>query len=67
MHTVKRPVEETDTLSVKDVQVIMNIGQNMAYNLIHSGQFPVHIVGRKYRVPKEPFYAWLNQSSAADH
>ena len=28
----KNAIEETDTLSVKDVQVIMNIGQNMAYN-----------------------------------
>ena len=36
MLTVKRPVEETDTLSVKNVEVIMNIGQNMAYNMVHS-------------------------------
>ena len=67
MLTEKRPVEDAGTLSVKDVQAIMSIGQNTAYNLVHSGLFPVHMVGRKIRVPKEPFYAWLNQSSAADH
>lgn len=53
---------QMETLTIKEVKEIMKIGTNAAYNLIHSNAFPVIKVGNSYRIPKEPFYAWLSQS-----
>lgn len=50
-----------DTLTVKDVQNILNIGVNSAYALIHSKAFPVRKVGHSYRIPADSFFAWLNR------
>ncbi len=50
-----------DTLTVKDVKAALKIGTNAAYNLIHSREFPVIRIGNSYRIPKAPFYAWLNR------
>ena len=52
-----------ETLTVKEV----NIGTNSAYNLIHSKAFPVIKIGQSYRIPKGPFYAWLENPGAAKH
>ena len=54
-----------DILTVKDIQRILKIGTNTAYNLIHSKSFPVIKIGQSYRIPKESFYAWLDHSGAA--
>ncbi len=35
-----------DTLTVKEVQQILKIGTNSAYNLIHSKKFPVIKIGQ---------------------
>ncbi len=56
-----------DTLTVKEVQQILKIGTNSAYNLIHSKKFPVIKIGQSYRIPREPFYAWLSNPGAAVH
>jgi predicted DNA-binding transcriptional regulator AlpA len=47
-------------LTVKDVQKILQIGSNSAYNLMHSKIFPVIKIGHSFRIPAEPFYYWLN-------
>ena len=47
-------------LTVKDVQDILQIGTNSAYNLIHSKAFPVVKIGHSYRIPTEPFHRWLD-------
>lgn len=54
------------TLTVKEVQGILKIGTNAAYNLIHSKSFPVIRIGQSYRIPAEPFYAWLEHPDAAE-
>lgn len=54
-----------DTLTVKEIQQILKIGTNSAYNLIHSKAFPVIKIGQSYRVPREAFYAWMERPSAA--
>lgn len=54
--------ELREMLTIKEVKEVMKIGTNAAYNLVHSKSFPVIKVGHSYRIPKEPFYAWLNQS-----
>lgn len=56
-----------DTLTVKEMQEILKIGTNSAYNLIHSKVFPVIKIGQSYRIPKGPFYAWMENPSAANH
>lgn len=56
-----------DTLTVKEMQRILKIGTNSAYNLIHSKAFPVIKIGQSYRIPKESFYAWMEHPSAAKH
>ncbi|WP_409967648.1 helix-turn-helix domain-containing protein [Bengtsoniella intestinalis] len=50
-----------ETLTVKDVQQILNIGINGAYALIHSKAFPVRRIGNSYRIPRDSFFTWLNQ------
>lgn len=59
-------MQNTETLTVKEVQQILNIGASSAYALVRSNTFPVKKIGHSYRVPKAPFYAWLTlQTSAA--
>lgn len=55
--------QNVETLTVKEVQQLLNIGSNSAYALIRTGVFPVKKLGHSYRVPKESFYAWLNLQS----
>lgn len=54
-----------EILTVKEVQQILKIGTNAAYNLIHSKSFPVIKVGQSYRIPAASFYAWLEGAGAA--
>lgn len=54
-----------DTLTVKEVQEILKIGTNSAYNLIHSKAFPVIKIGQSYRIPRTSFYAWMENPCAA--
>lgn len=49
-------------LKVKDIKSILQIGRVQAYDLIHSGEFPVKKIGNTYRIPKEPFVAWLHNN-----
>lgn len=53
-----------ETLTVKEIKAILKIGTNSAYNLIHSKVFPSVRVGHSYRIPKDTFYEWLNNSHA---
>lgn len=54
-------------LTVEEMRQILKIGTNSAYNLIHSGAFPVIRIGQTYRIPAEPFYAWLGNPGVAVH
>lgn len=56
-----------EILTVGELRQILKISTNTAYNLIHSGSFPVIKIGRTYRIPAEPFYAWLENPSAVVH
>lgn len=56
-----------DILTVKQIQEILKIGTNTAYNLIHSQAFPVIKIGQCYRIPAAPFYAWLENSGVAKY
>lgn len=56
-----------EILTVEEMRQILKIGTNSAYNLIHSGAFPVIKIGQTYRIPTGPFYAWLANPGAAVH
>ena len=56
-----------EILTVEEMRQVLKIGTNAAYNLIHSGAFPVIKIGQTYRIPAGPFYAWMENPSAVVH
>ncbi len=54
-------------LTVGEMRQILKISSNSAYNLIHSGAFPVIKIGQIYRIPAEPFYAWMENPHVTPH
>jgi excisionase family DNA binding protein len=51
--------EESQVYTVKDIQAILDISRNTAYELVKSRAFPVIKLGDTYRVSKEAFNKWL--------
>ncbi|WP_241236303.1 helix-turn-helix domain-containing protein [Brevibacillus marinus] len=48
-----------DILTPKDIQKILGVSKNQAYELMHSGQFQVIKIGQRYRILKSVFVEWL--------
>ncbi|TKI59258.1 helix-turn-helix domain-containing protein [Brevibacillus antibioticus] len=48
-----------DVLTPKDIQKILGISVNHAYELVNSGQFHVVRIGRLFRISKTVFLRWL--------
>lgn len=46
--------------TVEEIQIMLGIGKNQAYDLVKSGVFPVRKIGSKYLIPKAGFNNWLN-------
>lgn len=47
-------------LTVSDLQKVLNIGRNSAYELIYQKNFPILRLGeRKIRIPKDKFIEWI--------
>jgi hypothetical protein len=62
VHTVKA-LKQTEVLTVKQIQAIMQCGREKAYELVHSGRFPVKYLGTKdFRIPTDGFFSWLSTS-----
>lgn len=38
---------------------LLNIGKANAYELVHRHDFPVIKIGRKYVIPRDAFYSWV--------
>lgn len=55
----------TEVYTVKDIQSILNISRNTAYELVEKSPFPIKRIGYAIRIPKEPFHRWLNTDSQA--
>lgn len=58
---------EIKTYTVEDIQNMLGIGRSRAYTFISEvykkkGPFRVLRIGNLYKIPKEPFDAWLNGS-----
>ncbi|MFF2907693.1 helix-turn-helix domain-containing protein [Paenibacillus sp. NPDC057934] len=52
-----------DVMQVKDIQSILGIGTNQAYNLVKSGVFHHIHIGNRILIPKPGFIAWLEGES----
>lgn len=56
-------------LSIAEISALLDIGKNQAYNIIQQAYlnpdkfFPVFKIGNSYKIPKQPFYKWLNNSN----
>lgn len=49
-----------EVLTPKDVQEILGIGRRQTYELLADPPFHVVRIGRLFKIPKDPFYKWLN-------
>ena len=49
-------------LEAKDIQEILKIGKNGAYQLMASDSFPSIKIGRKWLVSEEAFKEWLKDN-----
>lgn len=47
--------------TISEVQELLNIGKNTAYDFIKKAPFPVIKIGTTYRIPKDGFDRWLQQ------
>ena len=48
-------------LTVSDLQEILNIGRNSAYELLRDGRIAAFRVGKKWRIPKQSVIDFLSQ------
>ena len=48
-------------LTVSDLQEILNIGRNYAYELLRDGRIAAFRVGKKWRIPKQSVIDFLSQ------
>ncbi len=52
--------QEKIVYTVAEIQKLLGIGKNQAYELVNSGAFPVKTVGKKLIISKVGFQNWLN-------
>ena len=48
-------------LTVKDIQNILKISQDMAYKIVNTDGFPSIKIGRTIRIPEEEFEKWVKK------
>ena len=61
--TVKKNSTEKRCYTVDDLMSILCVGRKAIYSLIHRKAFPAIRIGSiGYRIPRESFDAWMNQS-----
>ncbi len=47
-------------LTVKDLQQLLRISHNTAYELVHSGEIRAKTVGRQLRIPRSELIRYIN-------
>ena len=55
--------ESSEVYTVKDIQEVLKVGRNTAYDLVKSQVFPVIKLGDTYRVSKVVFNNWLHNQA----
>ena len=57
---------EKMTMTVMEMAQCLDIGKNMAYELVKSGDVPYLKIGRQIRIPKKAFNDWICQASTSN-
>lgn len=54
-------VEDKLVLTVSEVQRILGLSKNKAYEFVTSDECPFRVIklGRLYRIPAKDFYSWI--------
>lgn len=55
-----------DILTAREIAAYLGLGYTKTLLMIRRGQFPAVKIGSTYRIPREPFLAWLNQPGLKD-
>lgn len=48
-----------DLLSIADIQEVLCVGKNRAYDLLKDGTIPSLRIGKSWKIPKEAVIPWL--------
>ena len=51
----------SDLLTIKDLQVVLKIGRNKAYQLIRSGELQSFKIGTSFRIPKNSVVEYVER------
>lgn len=51
-----------EVYTVAEIQKILKVSKNVAYDLIKEDLFPVIKIKSLYRIPKKGFHEWLNKN-----
>ena len=54
-------LEVREFLTIKDIQNILKIGKNVAYDLCKRADFPAIKIGGSYRIPLDEFNKWCDK------
>lgn len=55
-------LEEYDALlSIQELQQILNVGRNSAYELLKSGEIPAFRIGKNWKIPKDAVIHYIGQ------
>lgn len=57
---------EKMTMTVIEMAQCLDIGKNMAYELVKTGHVPYLKIGRQIRIPKKAFNDWLYKQTMID-
>jgi excisionase family DNA binding protein len=54
-------VKERLVYKVSDIMQLLGIGNQKAYQLVHSEDFPKIVLEKRILIPKEAFHKWLEE------
>ena len=57
---IKKESIPSEVYTVAEIQKILNISKNIAYDLVKENLFPVIKIKSVFRIPKKSFHMWLD-------
>jgi len=60
-NTNKNSNISSEVYTVAEIQKLLNISKNVAYDLIKEKSFPVIKIKSTFRIPKKAFHEWLDK------
>lgn len=52
---------QCQSYTVKDISLILGIGNNTAYSLMNNSKFPSYKIGNRFYIRKEDFNEWFSK------